>query len=84
MPSLLLRRVSFRNTSQTVSLCFFFLIFTLGGANSQFSLSDLIQECLYVFFSYYIELCTSFGRQSTIKFIVRTHSRLDCRSREYK
>ena len=39
----------------------FFLIFTLGGAHSQFSLSDLIQDCLYVFFSlHYVELCTSF------------------------
>ena len=51
MPSLLLLRVWLRDSFQAFSRWVFteFLkIFTLGGEHSQFSLGDLIQDCLYV------------------------------------
>lgn len=37
----------------------FFKIFTLGGAHSQFSLGDLIQDCLYVHCCILLILCAS-------------------------
>ena len=60
MPSLLLLRVWLRDSFQAFSrwvFTEFFKIFTLGGAHSRFSLSDLIQDCLYVHCCILLILC---------------------------